>query len=792
MSTARETGRRPGRTLYAYLIREMMFPAAFTLGGLTLLVLTESLLKLSDLLINRGLGGGVVAAIAFYEAVPLAAEMLPFAVLVGTLVALGRLSADNEIVALEACGVSARRLHGPVFASAAALTVVGIGLAAFAAPWADRALDTTLADISREHPGATMRAGVLHRFGEWRLQAREVSGTGDRMRGVVLWTPEIGETVFAERGALDPDPTGPTRITMENAMLVLTSGEDLHSLRFDTMSTLLPESESIVPAKHRSALAAATFRELNTTGWGTDANGEDARAARVEMHRRFARPLATLFFGLLVMPIFLSRGASSRASGGLMGLVATVLYYGLVQAANGLLKGGGNVALAIWLPDAILAVVGSLLFLWLGRASVFAWRMERGRRPARRWLRFGRIEERRADALRKTTAEREQQREQDHRMPRIERRRIRTHRWALQRYVAGRFLAMLGLSFGVLLVGYLVIDVLERLQWFARFNATAYEAVRFYGFRIPVLVSRLVPMALLVATALTVSLVAVQGELAGMRACGVAAPRGMLPVLVICAIVVPFSFLWNNEVVPRANTLNEYLKATEIKADEVWGQVSPADGRRPPAVWFLEGHRLLEAKRLDPQLGTVLGLTVYELASNGLPVSREDALGGRHLGGGMWRLFEPRRVEIGEDGPRRVRGARIARLWEGVPVEVDTKNLSVGELREEIGYVEEDGLDATVFRVDLYSKIAVPLGCLVLPAVAFFFAVSGPPYPTTAASLVVSVLVAVSSVLLSGISSSLGYRKLLPPLVAGMTPTVVFSLFALYFGLRLRGMFTRA
>jgi lipopolysaccharide export system permease protein len=167
-------------------------------------------------------------------------------------------------------------------------------------------------------------------------------------------------------------------------------------------------------------------------------------------------------------------------------------------------------------------------------------------------------------------------------------------------------------------------------------------------------------------------------------------------------------------------------------------------------------------------------------------------LGGRHLGGGVWRLFEPQRIEIGENGPRRVRGARIAHLWEGVPVEVDTRNLSVGELREEIRGVEEDGLDATMFRVDLYSKIAAPLGCLVLPAVAFFFAVSGPPYPTTAASLVASVLVAVSSVLLAGISSSLGYRKLLPPLVAGMTPMVVFSLFAVYFGLRLRGMFTRA
>ena len=792
MPNAEATPRRPRRTLYAYLIREALFPATFTLGGLTLLVLTKELLKLSDLLINRGLGGDLVASIAFYDAVPLAAEMLPFAVLVGTLVGLGRLSADAEIVALEACGVSARRLHGPVLTIAAALTVVGIGLTAFAAPWANRALEATFARIAREYPGATIRAGVLHRFGDWRLQAREVSAMGDRMRGVVLWTPEIGETVFAEIGALDPDPTGPTRITMQNAMLVMTSEEELRQFRFETMSTLLPESESSPQQAHHSPLAAATFRELTAGGWGPDSEDEEARAARVEAHRRFARPLATLFFGLLVMPIFLSRGASSRASGALMGLIATLLYYGLVQAANGLLKGGGNITLAVWLPDAVLAGAGSVLFAWLGRASVFAWRMERRDKHTRRWPRFGRRVDQRADPLRQTTVEREQQRERVRSRPRVERRRIRTHRWALPRYVAGRFLAMLGLSFGVLLVGYLVIDVLERLQWFARFNATAYEAVRYYGYRIPVLVSRLIPMALLVATALTVSLVAVQGELAGMRACGIAAPRGLLPVLILCGIVMPFSFVLNNEVVPRANTLRDYLTKSEIKADEVWGQASTTEGRHPPAVWFLEGHRLLEAQRLDPQLGTVSGLTVYELGSDSLPVSREDARGGRHLGGGVWRLFEPQRVEIGEDGLRRARGSRMAQLWEGVPIDVDTRNLSVGELREEIGHVEADGLDATVFRVDLYAKIAAPLGCLVLPAVAFFFAVSGPPYPTTGASLVVSVLIAVGSVLLSGVSSSLGYRKLLPPFVAGITPMAVFALCALYYGLRVRGMFTRA
>lgn len=783
MSTASTKSRAPGRTLYGYLIREMMFPTLFTLSGLTLMALTKELLKLSDLLINRGLGAPLAASIALYKAIPIASDMLPFAVLVGMLVALGRLSADFEVVALEACGVSARRLHGPVLASAAVMTVIGVGLGAFATPWAYRSLDTAMEEIAREHPGATLRAGTLHRFGEWRLQAREVSASGDQLRGVVLWTPEIGETLFAERGALAADPTGQTRITVENATVLLTAEDELRHFHFDTMTSLLPESGHRLQYAGPDTLAAATFPEL----FAIEGAEETVRLARVELHRRFARPMASLFFGLLVMPIFLARGASSRASGGLLGLLATLFYYGLVQAANGLLKGGGSVAFAVWLPNAILGVGGALAFLWLGRASVFAWRMERGPQHAPRWPPWRRARELRADTLRRSSPG-----GKSPEVPRVERRRVRTHRWSLQRYIAARFLLMLLLSFGVLLVGYLVIDILERLQWFARFNATASEAVRFYGFRIPLLVSRLVPMALLVATALTVSLVAVQGELTGMRSCGIPAPRGMLPVLIICLIVAPFSFILNNEIVPRTNTLNEYLKETEIKVDEVWRPFHATDGRQAPAVWFMEGRRLLEAERLDPQLGTAVGLTIYELGTDGLPLSRLRARGGRHLGGGTWRLFDPEQVEFTEDGPRRTRGSRIAHLWKGVPVEVDTRNLSVGDLGEEIIRAERDDFDATIFRVDRYAKLVAPLGCLLLPAVAFFFAVSGPPYPSTASSLVVSVLVAVSSVLLSGLSASLGYRKVLPPMVAGLAPMAVFGMLAAYLGLRVRGMFTRA
>ena len=148
--------RRPGGTLYRYVIVEMVFPTLFTLGGLMVVVLTRDLLGFSDLVINRGLGVDTVSWIAFYKIVPLSSQMMPFAVLVGALVALGRLGADRELLTLEASGVSSPRLLGPVMCFAAVMAAMGFALSLYAAPWAIRTLDSALIKITETNPGATL------------------------------------------------------------------------------------------------------------------------------------------------------------------------------------------------------------------------------------------------------------------------------------------------------------------------------------------------------------------------------------------------------------------------------------------------------------------------------------------------------------------------------------------------------------------------------------------------------------------------------------------------------------
>ncbi len=746
---------RPRRTLYRYVALEALRPTAFALFGLTAVVLTTKVLEFSELVINRGVEGSSVAMILFFEAVPVAARMLPFAVLVGALFALGRMGADREILALEASGIAPARLTWPVVSFAGVASIAALLMGVEATPWSSRGLDAQLEAISREKPWANLRAGVVQRFGGWQLDAREVSASGDRLRGVMLWTPEIGQTIFAQRGRLSA-ADGDVGIALEDGAVVLSRDGGVQNLRFSVLETKLPGGQ-ILERKESDRILGLPLAELAVLARDfVPSGGNRLSQAGLELQRRFAYPLATLVFGFLAVPLFLTRAHGSRSAGGVMGLLCTLGYYGLVQLSEGLVQGGTvGPVLAAWLPNLILSALALGLLVRALRERALGQPFDRN--LARR--------------LRRRAAGAAGEIELPDREPHL-------HRHALPRYVARRFVQVGALTFSALFAAYFLIDVMDRLEWFARHGATGVEALRFYAARAPLLASRAVPMAILVATSLTVSLLAAEGELLGMRVCGIPAPRALLPLFILSSLVAPLYFAFNNTVLPRTNALADEIKRTEIKADYLRSWQSAG-------VWHRSGSTVVQAARLDPEQGVARDVTIYWLGEDGLPVARADATSMHHIGRGNWRLVDPSRIEIADGAARRVEPLRYAVLGESLEAEVDTMHMSVAEIAREADATEQAGFDATTLRVDYHAKLADPFSCIVLPAAVLFFAVTGPPFPGPAQTLLVSGIIGVVYILFSGVATSVGHGGGVPPFVGGWGPIAVFAFAAAGFANRM-------
>ena len=116
-----------------------------------------------------------------------------------------------------------------------------------------------------------------------------------------------------------------------------------------------------------------------------------------------------------------------------------------------------------------------------------------------------------------------------------------------------------------------------------------------------------------------------------------------------------------------------------------------------------------------------------------------------------------------------------ANLGEELDARVDTMHLSIRELAREIEAIEADGYDATQLRVDYHVKLADALACSCCRPACSSSPSADRPIPGPAQTLLVSGMLAVAYILLTGIGASLGYRGSIPPLLGGWGPTLAIA-----------------
>src|SRR5215216_4376485 len=97
-----------------YVIRQVLLPFCIGLLVFTFLLIIPFIIENAETLIAKGVATSVVIRMMATLIPQALALTIPMSLLLGLLVAFGRLSADREFVAMRACGVSLARLLRPV------------------------------------------------------------------------------------------------------------------------------------------------------------------------------------------------------------------------------------------------------------------------------------------------------------------------------------------------------------------------------------------------------------------------------------------------------------------------------------------------------------------------------------------------------------------------------------------------------------------------------------------------------------------------------------------------------
>jgi lipopolysaccharide export system permease protein len=365
-----------------YVAREVMGPFVLGVALLTFALVAGRLLKLTEMVVNRGVAPAEVLGMVAYVMPGFLELTFPMAVLLGVLLGFGRMSTDQELTAARACGIGLYRMAVPVMAIAIVVYAISSWFAFEVRPWANAHLESRLDELTRTRTSAGLKEKVFTRsFPGLVVYVDGVSPSDGSLSGVMISderSPGDQNTIVARRGLLLPDKHARTvTLRLFDGSIY---GQDWrnhasHVSSFKSYDlTVRQDDEGGLVQRDPEDMALGALRAAIAKG---RVAGKPNYPAEAEMARKYTVPVVTLLFALLGMSLGLkpARGGQSERFGVSIGLF--FLYYCLMRMGQALAERGKlNAMVAMSIPDVVFAI----LALWLFYRAA-ADRADQGRGP---------------------------------------------------------------------------------------------------------------------------------------------------------------------------------------------------------------------------------------------------------------------------------------------------------------------------------------------------------------------------------------------------------------------------
>jgi lipopolysaccharide export system permease protein len=340
-------------------------------------------------------------------------------------------------------------------------------------------------------------------------------------------------------------------------------------------------------------------------------------------------------------------------------------------------------------------------------------------------------------------------------------------------HLVREFLATFALALGAFVTIFLMADFFDRLDSFLRHDVAAGAVVRYFLFKIPLVVTQVTPFAVLVGGLVGLGLLARQNEFVALRACGVSVWQVAAPLIALAIGISLATFAWNEVLVPYSAHQWHLIENIEIKKR---GVTSIFAGRE---VWYHGRAGFYNIDRVSPRRRMLYGITIYQLGEDFRPRRMIEA-DRASWDGTQWRLNEPRTLEFHEEGAREVPLPKDFVLPETLEdfraFSVDPEEMSYAMLKRQMKDLRRKGVDTSESAVDLHLKLALPAASLVMMLLAVPLAASGTRLTSFAASLGLGFAVGFGYFVLIAFARTLGQKGALPPALAAWAANALFAL----------------
>ena len=351
--------------LSQYILRETLIAALGVSLVLMVVLVTNQLAQVLKRAADNGFPADLLGELVLLGGLRQAEIILPVALMLGVMLALGRLYHDSEITAATACGVGPQHIRRPVMWVATGVALLVGLLSLWISPWAAERVRELRSVAAQAGEYSVITPGRFRSFGGGDVivyaQSKDADGVLYRVF-VKRARGERYEIALADRARHEVSADGSLHT------LILYDGEryegapgsaQFRRIRFvqNTIPVRVPE----VVLRGLEYEATPTMKLLNSP----------SDAAQAELQWRLALPLSVWLLALMAVPLAKLKPRQGRYARVWQGIVIYFVYMSLLSAAKVWLEQGAVPQfIGLWWVHAILLT----LVLWPGLAQRRLWR----------------------------------------------------------------------------------------------------------------------------------------------------------------------------------------------------------------------------------------------------------------------------------------------------------------------------------------------------------------------------------------------------------------------------------
>ena len=386
------------KTLHAYLTREVLATVVMTVTVFTFVLLLGNVLKeIVELLVTRQATFFVVIKGIGFLIPFVMLFALPMGLLTATLLVFGRFSADQELTAARASGISLLALITPVLFLSVMFSALCAWVNMDLAPRGRVAYKALLQQVAQSNPAGMLRENQYIEFQKgWSVYARKIKNhelrdvkiyqvlDADSRRlvtapkGTFAWRDgELGLTLFdAADTQIEGDTIFPSLFAEELYLPVIPESSVRNSSRISLTDMTFLQLQAQLEKLEKS-FSIVTPRGTNSPTALRDELGQLRKIrnditlpVRVQIHRQVSFSFACIAFTLIGIPLGIRAHRRETSAGIAMALILVLVYYSFIILAQSWdTRPEFAPQLVVWIPNFIFQAVGAVL-LWRANKGI--------------------------------------------------------------------------------------------------------------------------------------------------------------------------------------------------------------------------------------------------------------------------------------------------------------------------------------------------------------------------------------------------------------------------------------